>query len=168
MAHVLARTTQFTNHSNRQRNGARSSLASGPVLAAHPALRELERGAVSGEVDVLVDRVERLWRAEKECQGLIVEEPVDMVDQPCQPHLGSLARELRVQGLEFGDDGPGAVLTGRADESAVWLQRQRVRGLCGLLQNEDVSLPGECLLCQKAPDLKLLFAPVDGYLDIEA
>jgi hypothetical protein len=49
------------------------------VLPADPAFWEFERRAVRREVDVPVDREERLRRAEEERQRLVVDEPVEAV-----------------------------------------------------------------------------------------
>lgn len=111
------------------------------MLAADLAVGELERGAVGREVDALVDRVEGLRCAEEERQRLVVDELVDAVGDPGLLRNTRLARELGVERLERGDDRTGPVLSGRPDEGAVQLERRPVRGLRGLLPDQDVPFP---------------------------
>jgi hypothetical protein len=53
-----------------------------PVALADLRLCELEGGGVAGEVHVFVDGDERLRAAQEDVQGLVVDEPVELLADP--------------------------------------------------------------------------------------
>ena len=141
----------------------------GPVLLFRLGLGQLERGGVRREVDVLVDGVEGLRCAEDKRQRFVVNELVDAVGDFGLLELGRLGDQFRVERLEAGDDGAGAVLAGLADEGAVQLERRPVGDLRALLLDQDVPFLRPYLLCQTAPGIELRVArAVDSHVDFRA
>ena len=126
------------------------------MLPAHLGVDQFECRGVRHEVDVPVDRIQHLWSAQEQSQGLVGHEPVDPVGGEHLLGLRLLRDHGGEQPLELRYDRAGAELTGPPDKRAMLLERRSVGGLRALFQQEDVPLRRVGLLRQPSPGGELL------------
>src|SRR5215211_6676807 len=99
------------------------SILPRPMALVHLRLGELQGGGVAGKVHVVVDGDQRLRAAKEDAQGLVVDEPVDLLAQLAQLLRVGLHNGAGHQVLELGHRRTGA--EGAAGEVILAMDHRR-------------------------------------------